>query len=449
MTTLFAFLFVIAVLIVVHELGHYWVARWCGVKVLRFSVGFGKPLWIKRLGPDQTEWVLSLIPLGGYVKMLDEREAETPIAANELPRAFNRQPVFKRILIVVAGPMANFLLAIAVYWTINLVGITAPPARLAQPAAASIAAQAGVTSGDVIAAINGQTVHSWNDVGWLLTLAAADHDPVMLTLRRGSEQRQVELPTQSTHLDETSLNVASQLGLNVAELAPVVGSVIANQPAQQAGLLEGDRILAVGDAPVETVRQLIELIRQHPDQALSFAVQRGDESFALNITPQAEQQPMPGGATQTVGKIGAGLAAQYDLELVRFGITDGVVQAVQRTWQTATFNLHMLGKLVRGQLSLSNLSGPVTIADYAGQAVKLGWIQYFALIAAISISLGVLNLLPIPTLDGGHLLYYLAEISLRKPLPQQVQEIGQRVGIALLLMLMSVALFNDIVRLIR
>ncbi len=449
MTTLFAFLFVLAVLIVVHELGHYWVARWCGVKVLRFSVGFGKPLWIKRWGPDRTEWVLSLIPLGGYVKMLDESEAERPITANELPRAFNRQSVGKRALIVMAGPAANLLLAIAVYWVINLTGIAAPPAKLAPPEPQSLAAQAGIAGDEIISAINDAPVRSWNDVIWFLTLAGSAHDPVKLTLQSATGTRQVVLSTQTTKLDEVNLSVASQLGLEVSQLAPAVGFVKPDSPAQRAGLQVGDLILAVGETSLRSPRQLVELIRRSPGQPLHLIVQRGADSFALEVTPIAEQETSKNGTMETVGKIGLGPLPQYDLREVRYGLLDGGWQAVQRTWQTAVFNLRMLGQLITGQLSLKNLSGPVTIADYAGQSARLGLGQLFAFLAVISISLGVLNLLPIPTLDGGHLLYYLAEISFGKPLPQQVQEIGQRVGIAVLLMLMSVALFNDIARLIH
>ncbi len=449
MTTLFAFLFVLAMLIVVHELGHYWVARWCGVKVLRFSIGFGKPLWIKRLGPDRTEWVLSLIPLGGYVKMLDERETEQPITPDEMPRAFNRQPVAKRALIVLAGPAANFLLAITVYWVTNVMGITAPPARLAQPDAQSLAAQAGIEGDETIVAINDDPVRSWNDVIWYLTLAGSAHEAVELKLQNGTGVRQIVLSTQTTKLDEAHLSIASQLGLEVSQLAPLVGFVKPDSPAQRAGLQEGDLILAVGETSMRSPRQLVELIRRSPGLSLHLIVQRGADSFALDVTPVAEQETQQNQSVETVGKIGLQPRPQYDLREVRYGLLDGGWQAVQRTWQTSFFNLRMLGQLVSGQLSLKNLSGPVTIADYAGQSARLGLGQLFAFLAVISISLGVLNLLPIPTLDGGHLLYYLAEISFGKPLPLRVQEIGQRVGIAVLLMLMTVALFNDIARLIN
>jgi len=446
MTTVFAFLFVIAVLIVVHELGHYAVARWCGVKVLRFSVGFGKVLWSRRSGPDQTEWVLSAVPLGGYVKMLDERETQQPISTEDLPRAFNRQPVGKRAAIVVAGPLANFLLAIAVYWVINLTGITAPAARLSAPPVNTLAAQAGITGGESIQSVNQHAVRSWNDVNWLITLAAAEGQPVALKLH-GPEggDRIVTLMTHTTTVDESRLNAAQQLGLELAQAPPYLGAIVSGGAAQQAGLHTGDIVLSINGEKIYSARELLDRIRNNPDKPLKFELERDRIVVNAIVTPRRETNARG----ETIGRIGAEVAAQFELLQVRYGLLDGLAQAIGYTWQTSVFNLRMLGKLVTGQLSLKNLSGPITIADYAGQTARLGWIQFFSFLAVISISLGVLNLLPIPVLDGGHLLYYLAEISLGRPLSGQAQEIGQWIGIAILLMLMSVALFNDVIRLIH
>lgn len=448
MNTVFAFLFALALLVVVHELGHFWVARLCGVKVLRFSVGFGKPLLIKRLGADQTEWVVSLIPLGGYVKMLDERETEVAIPAEELPRAFNRQPVTKRIAIVVAGPLANFLLALVLYAAINWIGFNAPEPRMDAPIEQSQAAQlieADTLTGALLQSINGRSVRSWDDVQARLTEAAADQLDASIVLLSSQQQSiQVILHTEAVVLDENQPDAATQLGLRPAQGAPMIGTVLADSPAQASGLQAGDRIVRVNGAAIHSASQLLQQIRNSAGQVLNLDVLRGQKTVAYRVTPQAQNDA----EGHVIGKIGASIAPQYRFIQIRYGMLESIALAGQQLKNLAWFNLRMLWKVLSGNLSLKSLSGPLTIADYAGRTAQMGWIPYVNFLALISLSLGVLNLLPVPLLDGGHLLYYLAEIILGRELSPRAQEIGQRIGLGLLLLLMSVALFNDVARLI-
>lgn len=449
MNTILAFLFAIAILVVVHEFGHYWVARRCGVKVLRFSVGFGKPLFVKRLGADQTEWVLSLIPLGGYVKMLDERETEIPIAPEELPRAFNRQPVAKRIAIVAAGPLANFLLALLFYAMINWVGFQAPEPRMNMPLEHSpVALQMGAedVTGAMVQLINERSVRSWDDVQAYLAEAAADQMPVTIQLiTRQQKEIRIVVPTTTVVLDETQPDAATQLGLRPAQEVPVIMAVEPNGPAYTCGMQVGDRVLRANGVPLSSAEQLRKIIESSAGKNLQFELLREKESAICQVMPRVQQDA----AGNEIGKIGVAIPPQYRLITIRYGLTDAFVHAAKQLKQMTWFSLRMLWKMVTGSLSLSHLSGPITIADYAGKTAEIGWVAYVNFLALISLSLGVLNLLPVPMLDGGHLLYYLAEIIRGRELSLRVQEIGQRIGLALLLMLMSVALLNDVLRLMR
>lgn len=443
MNTIFAFLLALAILIIVHELGHFLMARWCGVKVLRFSIGFGKPLWIGRWGKDQTEWVVAAIPLGGYVKMLDEQEAQQPIAENELSRAFNRQPVLKRIAIVIAGPFANFVLALIFYFVINLIGFQAPEARVARISENNQTAHTAIPNGSLIQKINGRSVHSWNDVQSWLAEAAADRDPAVLELLTPDQRLYtVSLSTRSVVLDENQADAATQLGLHLAEQAPLFGAIVSGSPAQESDLRPGDKVLSVNNEPIDSVAQLLELIRSSATQPLDIQIMRDKQKMVRRVIPHGEKDAHG----EIIGKIGASIIPQYSSILIRYNLIEAMRQAGIQLIQMGWFNLRMLGKILSGQLSLKNLSGPLTIADYAGQTAQRGWVQYINFLALISLSLGILNLFPVPLLDGGHLLYYLAEIALGRPLSIRVQEAGQRVGLALLLLLMSIALFNDITR---
>ncbi|HEY9380794.1 MAG TPA: RIP metalloprotease RseP, partial [Burkholderiales bacterium] len=435
--TVLSFVVALGILIVVHEFGHYLVARWCGVKVLRFSVGFGSPLFARKLGRDQTEWAIAAIPLGGYVKMVDEREGQVPVA--DLPRAFNRQSVWKRFAIVAAGPIANFLLAIALYAALFIGGIQELKPIAGTSVENSIAATAGVQNGDTVQAVNGEPVRSWQDVRWLLLEFAFDRQPAtldVLTAANTLERRTLDFSSIST--DQSEGDLLMQIGLRVyrPDIPAVVGQVTTGSVAERAGLQKGDRILAIDEAPAANWDALVELVRASPNKELLFDVDRAGERVRIAIVPEAV-----GEGEARYGRIGVGpdfdpeRMKDYFVE-IRYGVGEAVLHALKKTWDTSIFSLRMLGKMVVGDVSWRNLSGPVTIADYAGQSAQLGLASYLAFLALISISLGVLNLLPIPLLDGGHLMYYTVEILKGSPVSERIVEMGQRAGLAVLLVLM-------------
>lgn len=446
---LIPFALALGLLILVHELGHYLVARWCGVKVLRFSIGFGKPLLRRTAGRDGTEWVLAAFPLGGYVKMLDEREA--PVAAPELHRAFNRQSVYRRFAIVAAGPLANFLLAIALYWGLFVAGTEELKPRVTLSDTPAIAQAAGVREGDLVVAVDEEPVRSWQDLRWVLLRHALDSREVMLRVRTLEDVEAFRrLDLSGVAIDEGGTDLIARLGLRPwrPAIPAVIGRVAGGSAAERAGLQDGDRVLAIAGTPVVAWSDLVRLVREAPGRALDFEVERGGEAVKLVITPEAAEE---GGAQ--IGRIGVGVAeaAAGGIAMfgeVRYGVLEGLSRAVQQTWETSVLSLKMIGRMLTGEVSWKNLSGPVTIADYAGQTAQLGWTHYLKFVALISISLGVLNLLPIPVLDGGHLLYYTIEIIKGGPIPERVMEVGQQIGLALLVMMMAFAFYNDLNRLI-
>jgi regulator of sigma E protease len=425
------------------------VARWCGVKVLRFSVGFGSRLFARKRGRDPTEWAIAAIPLGGYVKMVDEREGQVPTA--DLPRAFNRQNVWKRFAIVAAGPVANFLLAVALYTALFIGGVQELKPIAGAPAANSIAAAAGIQNGDTVQAVNGKPVRSWQDVRWFLLEFAFDRESATLDILTASntiERRTLDFSSIST--DQSEGDLLMQIGLRVyrPDIPAVVGQVTAGSVAERAGLQKGDRILAINEKPAANWDMLVELVRASPDKELLFDVDRAGERIRMAMVPEAV-----GEGDARYGRIGVGpdfdpeRMKDYFIE-IRYGVGEAVLHALTKTWDTSIFSLRMLGKMVIGDVSWRNLSGPVTIADYAGQSAQLGLASYLAFLALISISLGVLNLLPIPLLDGGHLMYYTVEILKGSPVSERIVEMGQRAGLAVLLVLMVFAFYNDISRLL-
>jgi len=450
LTTLAAFAVALGCLIVVHEYGHFIVARACGVRVLRFSVGFGKPLWVKRYGRDATEWVIAAFPLGGYVKMLDEREG--PVAHEELTRAFNRQSVWRRLAIVVAGPAANFLLAIALYWVLFIYGVPGLKPVLGEPPAGTPAHLAGFAAGDTLTRIGAEPVATWQDVRWVLLQHAIQKSAVEVTVgpaAGGTATRRLDLSgVTAADLDSDFLR-ALGLTRHQPSLKPVIGEVVSGGAAARAGLKAGDEIVAIANERIEHWEQVVKLVRAHPGAALVFEVRRGGAlQPAIAVTPGTV---IEGG--QKIGRIGAAprmdRAALADLIVdVRYGPLESLARAAQKTWETSVFSLRMLGKMIVGEVSLKNLSGPITIADYAGQSAQSGVGSYLLFLALISISLGVLNLLPIPLLDGGHLMYYAIEILQGRPLSDRAIEIGQHAGLVLLITLMAFALYNDIHRLV-
>jgi regulator of sigma E protease len=447
--TLVSFLVALGVLIVVHEFGHYLVARWCGVKVLRFSVGFGRPLWLRKIGPDQTEWVIAAMPLGGYVKMADEREGE--VAPADLPRAFNRQSVWRRYAIVAAGPVANFLFAIAVYWVLFLGGVHEAKPIVAAPEEGTVAAHAGIKRGDTIRAINGEPVTSWQEVRWQLLQLALERAPARLEVvdeRNNAASRTLALADVTPAELEGDLLAKLGLRLYRPESPAVVGRVESGSIADRAGIQPGDRIVTVDGEPIATWEALVKKIRAGVGKAMAIELARDGETRRLVIAPEAVSK---GGVTY--GRIG--VAERIDVEALKayyveihYGPLEALGRAAAKTWEMSIFSLRMLGKMVIGEVSWRNLSGPVTIADYAGQSAQLGVTPYLAFLALISISLGVLNLLPIPLLDGGHLMYYTIEVVKGSPVSERAMEIGQRAGLAVLLFLMAFAFYNDIHRLL-
>ena len=451
LTYLLAFLVALGILVVVHEFGHFIVARLCGVKVLRFAVGFGKVLWSRKHGPDQTEWALCAIPLGGYVKMLDEREG--PVAPEELPRAFTQQSLGRRSLIVLAGPVANLLLAIVLYWGLFMHGIDELRPVLGPPQAASAAARADVHAGDLVLAINGQEVRSWEDLRWALLQDLADRKESQLQVeRRDGRREMLMLATHELDIDALDKDPVRMLGLTIQPppLPPVIGGVLPDAPAAQAGFRKGDRIVAIDGRPVELWSEVAQAARSAPGRLLRFGVERDGQRLDIEVVPERiEDKDIPGAAA--TGRIGFSpqdvpALREAMFTTVSYAPAAAIGKAVVQTWETATFTLRMIGRMLVGELSLKNLSGPITIADVAGQSVQYGMPYYVKFLALISISIGVLNLLPIPVLDGGHLMYYLAEFLRGKPLPEKVFAVGQRIGLTLLLLMMSVALFNDLNR---
>ncbi|MDJ0777879.1 MAG: sigma E protease regulator RseP [Gammaproteobacteria bacterium] len=447
-----AFIVAIGVLVTVHEFGHYWVARKMGVKVLRFSVGFGKPLWLRRAGPDQTEYVIASIPFGGYVKMLDEREGEVP--EEEAERAFNRKSVWRRIAIVAAGPAFNFLFAIVAYYLIFIVGVTGLKPVVGDIAPQGPAYTAGVQPGDLILSVNGIETPTWEKAHFVLLEEAVSAERLMLQVRDEGGQpgeRVIDIRNLAL-LQKEQINLMRDLGLSRWQPVgpPVIDEVIAGGAAEAAGLLAGDRIASLDGIEIETTGQWVDLVRANAGSMVVLRVLRDGRRIDLELTPRSRTEN-----GETFGFIGVRHRVDVpesvldEMRVVeRYGPVEGLVAAADKTWRMTWLTLKVLGKLVVGEASVRNLSGPITIADYAGKSARVGLEPFLAFLAIISISLGVLNLLPVPMLDGGHLLYYLVEIFKGSPVSEQTEIFGQKIGIVLLFGLMSIALYNDLLRLV-
>jgi len=449
MTTILAFIVAIALLVVFHELGHYWVARRCGVKVLRFSVGFGKVIYSKRFANSDTEWVISAIPLGGYVKMLDEREE--PVASDELESAFNRKSVLQRISIVVAGPLANFMLAIFLYWALFIYGVPGLKPVLGEVATGSPAAIAQLHQGETILSVNGDPIHSWQEFRWRLIDFALNQEIVSLEILNANKVSSFhELDMSRLVANDLDAKLFDKLGLQLyqPEIPLIIGKVTDGGPAKNAGLREGDILLRINDVELNDWHDFVNIIRRNPGRLIEIDVSRGENIWSVSLTPEAVVD-----SGETIGRIGAApkinKAAWESMYVeVSYGPLEALGQSIRRTWETSVISLKMLLKMMIGEVSMKNLSGPITIADYAGQSAERGLVAYVGFLALISISLGVLNLLPVPILDGGHLLYYIVELVKGSPLPERAWVIGQNFGIALLGTLMIFAVYNDINRLV-
>jgi regulator of sigma E protease len=447
--TIVAFIVALGLLIVVHEYGHYLIARLCGVKVLRFSVGFGRSLFTRRIGKDQTEWVVAAIPFGGYVKMLDEREGEVPEA--EAHRAFNRQSVWRRFAIVVAGPVANFLFAIAVYAGLFMYGLPEARPLLGAPVAASVAEAAGIRAGDTVRAVDGEEIATWQELRWRVLQGALQRKTLRLeVVNEKGHLRDATLDLRAFPADDVEADALERIGLRLYRppLEPVLGQVVAGGAAEQAGLRTGDRVHLAEGRAVATWEELVAAVQAHPGVPLRLTIERDGARQVVEVVPAAVTV-----RDRRIGRIGAApqVPASHTERLmvrVQHGLGESLAKGLAKTYDIAVFSLKMLGKMLLGEVSWKHLSGPVTIADFAGQSAAMGWVSYVTFLALISISLGVLNLLPIPLLDGGHLMYYAIEIVKGRPVSERAMELGQRVGIALLLVMMAFAFYNDLNRLL-
>ncbi|SPE29091.1 zinc metallopeptidase [Burkholderiales bacterium] len=443
LTTILAFLLALGILIMVHELGHYWVARQCGVKVLRFSVGFGRPLYRRVSGPDRTEWVVSAIPYGGYVKMLDESDPDcAPVAAADLPRAFNRQPVGKRAAIVVAGPAANLLFAVLLYWLIGVMGTLEPPPVVGPPPEGTPAAQAGLADGDLVLDFDGQTLRSWSDLRWALLRGGVEGNAARISVRDlAGNERILRLDLSSARTQDVDDVWFEHLGVVRGAGAPVVRGLVADEVAAKAGLAVGDRILAIDGIGVRTATDVTNIVRASVGKTQTWELERDGRKERRTVTPK----PLTLTDGRTIGRVGIDF---LELQTVRYGPIEALGRAASRTWDTSVFSLRMVGRMLDGRASWRNLSGPVSIADVAGQTARIGLVAYLSFLALVSISLGVLNLLPIPVLDGGHLLYYAVEIVKGSPPSVRTMAVAQRVGVGMLILLTALALYNDLTRLL-
>ena len=460
MITLLAFVLTIGILVVIHEYGHYQVARWCGIKVLRFSVGFGKPLYKRTSAKSGTEFIIATIPLGGYVKMLDERELkeerndpknhEAPIqyTEEELKQAFNRKTVYQRIMVVLAGPLANLLLAILLYWLLFMAGVTGLKPLIGYVVPDSLASKANMKKGDTIYKIDGEYVKTWQDARWILLNKSLEKKSVLIETISAQSESHVNALNFEGIDNNAEVDILQKLGVETAkpEVPAIVGEVLAGSAAEKAGFKPDDEIISIDNIVINGWENVVNYVKDSPNKQLQFRVLRDKRNLKINATPIAYTEN-----GKTIGRLGASVKLnqeEFEKLLIDINYTplESLTKAFVKTWETSIFSLKMLGSMVVGKVSWKAISGPVSIASYAGESANLGLKAFLGFLALVSISIGVLNLLPIPVLDGGHLMYYIAEILKGSPVSEHVMMAGQKIGITLLGLLMFVALFNDISR---
>ena len=450
MHTLFYFIIAIGILVAFHEFGHFWVARKTGVKVLRFSIGFGKVVWSWQKDKDSTEYVISAIPLGGYVKMVDEREEE--VKPEDLPYAFNRQPLWARSAIVAAGPIFNLILAVFLFWCVFIIGETGIRPIIGPVPENTIAAEAGIQERDEILAVNGHQTPTWTEaISQIFEQAMTGKQQIELLVKTlDGMERQDILNIGAVDIEKPE-EFYQRLGLKpwTPQIEPVIGKVLPDGAANKAGLKTGDVIISADGVRITDWMQWVKYVQERPDTPIKLLIERDGVQMELTITPKAVEQE-----GKTIGKIGAGVKIPEQLiESLKVTYTlppiEALQAAVERTWFYSVSTLEMMGKMLIGKASVKNLSGPISIAQYAGQSAEMGLVYFLKFLGLISVSLGVLNLLPIPVLDGGHLLFFVIEAIKGSPVSERVQMFFQQIGILVLMSLMFFAVFLDIERLFQ
>ena len=442
------FIISVGVLITFHEFGHFWVARFFDVKILRFSIGIGRSIYTKRFGKDQTEFSIGFLPLGGYVKMLDDREGK--VVEEEKKREFNSKPIWQRFSIVLAGPVFNFIFAIFIYSIIYSIGVNALKPIIGDVEPSSISEESGFVKGQKILSINGAKTPTWPTVIDSLVKHTISGNTVNIVLESDSKKQNLSLDLSKIKIDKISDGkLLNELGLSVIKLKipPIIGMIEENGPAKASGLHKKDKIIAVNGNLIESWGEWVSIIRQNPNELLNTEVLRNNQTIYIELTPENFQAD-----GTSIGRIGVGPSINDELydsyfTLEQYSLHLAILRAFNKTWEMSVLTLKVLAKIITGDASVKNLSGPISIAKYAGQSASIGVIALLTFLAIVSVSLGVLNLLPIPLLDGGHLVYYIIELITGKPVSDAVQIVGQQIGLVLLLGLMGIALYNDFIKL--
>ncbi len=435
------FLIAIAILVTVHEFGHFWIARLLKVKVLKFSIGFGKTLFSWRRKDDPCEYVIGAVPLGGFVKMLDEREGE--VAESERPQAFNNKPLWVRSAVVFAGPAFNFIFAILAIWLVFQIGTPDIRPTIGDIGPDSRAEQAGFKPGDTMLSVNGREIQTWRQHEFFMLHQAMKGSALQFEVADVSGQKRV-IDVDFGKIDPNTLTrrpITSQLGIYPTPPKALVGRMQPGAPAELSGLIEGDEIVGIDNKPIANWYDMVEIVSASPEQSLSFEVRRNDALVQLEITPARAEE------NKEIGRIGLFMPS-FENTSLRYGPLEAVAASIDYNWRMTAITFRAIGKMLTTEMSTENLSGPITIAQLAGNTVQSGFVDFMRFLAIISISLGLLNLLPIPVLDGGHLMYFCYEAVTGKEPSEAIMIRGQQIGLLMLALLMGLAFYNDIMRLL-